>query len=89
VLEALCLSLGYPATVAYNTPFRCGQHGVGRPVGRLDGELYITVTLPGGRFRVGAAVGQRLLFGPLTGPELLCVLERAVPARYRLNLILI
>jgi len=90
VLEALCLRLGYVATVAYNTPFRCGRHQVGRALGRLDGELYITIQLPAGRFRVGQChVGQRLLFGDLVAHELRCVLARTVPARFHLNFILV
>lgn len=88
VIEALCLSVGYPTTVAYNTPARCG-HGVGRRLGRLDGELYLTVALPAGRARVGTAhVGDRLIYGPKTGSDLRCLLNRLVPARFHLNFIL-
>lgn len=89
VIKALCESLGYEATVAYNTPFRCG-HRVGRALGVLDGNLYITVPLPSGRFRVGTNhVGQRLLLGDKVAADLRCVLRRVVPARYAINLILI
>jgi uncharacterized protein YmfQ (DUF2313 family) len=88
VIEALCLSFGYPATVAYNTPFRCG-HRVGRRLGRLDGRLYITLTLPGGRFRVGQnRIGDRLIDGA-TGHELVCLLKRVLPARFELVFILV
>ncbi|MFT4191682.1 MAG: DUF2313 domain-containing protein [Comamonas sp.] len=89
VIKALCASLGYTATVAYNTPFRAG-HRVGRALGALDGQLYITVTLPGGRFRAGAhAVGQRLLLGDQVAHDLRCLLRRFVPARFAIHLILI
>ena len=88
VIEALCLSFGYPATVAYRTPFRCG-HRVGRRLGRLDGRLYITLTLPGGRFRVGQnRVGDRLINGA-TGHELVCLLRRLLPARFEIVFILV
>lgn len=87
VIEALCLDVGYVATVAYNKPLRCG-HRVGRRLGRLDGELYVTVTLPGSRMRMGDPVGSRLISGP-TAHELKCLLERMLPARYRLNMILL
>lgn len=88
VIEALCASFGYPATVAYNTPMRIGQR-VGRHLGRLDGRLYITLTLPGGRFRVGQSfVGERLIDGA-TGSELVGLLDRVLPARYQLNFLLV
>lgn len=89
VLEALCASVGYPSTVVYNTPARCG-HRVGRRLGKLDGELYVTATLPAGRARVGTArAGDRLIYGAKTGSDLRCLLDRVAPARFRLNLILI
>lgn len=89
VIEAICASVGYAATLAYNTPLRCG-HRIGRRMGRLDGELYVTVVLPSGRLRVGTGrVGARLIFGTKTGSDLACLLGRVIPARFRINLILI
>jgi uncharacterized protein YmfQ (DUF2313 family) len=87
VIEALCLSIGYVATVAYNTPLRCG-HRIGERLGVLDGVLHVTVTLPGHRMRMGERVGSRLITGP-TAHELACLLQRMLPARYRLNMILV
>lgn len=89
VLAALCESVGYPATVAYNTPLRVGRQ-VGGRLGALDGVLYVTATLPAGRMRVGTAkVGERLIYGTKTGSDLACLLDRVVPARFHINLILI
>lgn len=89
VLAALCASVGYPATVAYNTPLRVGMR-VGSHMGRLDGELYVTAALPAGRMRVGTAkVGDRLIYGTKTGSDLACLLQRVVPARFHINLILV
>jgi uncharacterized protein YmfQ (DUF2313 family) len=63
VLVAICAALGYSATVAYNTPFRCGMV-VGQPLGALDGQLYVTVVVQSSAFRVGLSnVGDRLLAG--------------------------
>lgn len=88
VIEALCASFGYPAVVAYNTPFRTG-HRVGQRLGRLDGRLYITLTLPGGRFRVGQNRVGDLLIDGATAHELVCLLKRVLPARFELVFILV
>ncbi len=89
-IVAICAGLGYVATVAYNTPFRCGVNRVGDRLGALDGKLYVTVTLQSTAFRVGVSrVGQRLLDGQLNGGELACYLQRVIPARYQLNMIFI
>jgi uncharacterized protein YmfQ (DUF2313 family) len=88
VIESMCLSAGYVATVAYNTPMRAGMR-VGRALGRLDGELYVTAVLPSGRLRVGVGrAGDRLIYGTKTGSDLRCLLGRTLPARFHLNLIL-
>lgn len=82
VIEAMCLAVGYTVTVAYNTPFRTGFR-LGERVGRLDGLLYLTVSLPAGRMRVGTArVGHRLIYGTKTSSDLACLLDRTLPARY-------
>ena len=83
VIAALCASFGYPAVVAYNTPFRTG-HRVGQRLGRLDGRLYITLALPGGRFRVGQNRVGDLLIDGATAHELVCLLKRVLPARFEL-----
>lgn len=89
-IVAICAGLGYVATVAYNTPFRCGVNRVGDRLGALDGKLYVTVTLQSNAFRVGVSrVGQRLLEGQLNGGELACYLQRVIPARFQLNMIFI
>ncbi len=89
VIEVLCASVGYQVFVAYNTPARCG-HQVGRRVGRLDGLLYVTVTLPQGRARVGRAhVGDRLIYGAKTTSDLACLLDRVLPARFKPVFILV
>jgi uncharacterized protein YmfQ (DUF2313 family) len=85
---AICEWLGYPlVTVVYNTPFRVG-HRVSHRLGRLDGVLWVTVTIQSPRFRVGQSrVGQRLLNGSLNGADLACYLRRVVPARYQINMV--
>lgn len=88
VIAALCASFGYPVVVAYNTPFRAG-HRVGQRLGRLDGRLYITLTLPGGRFRVGQNRVGDLLIDGATAHELVCLLKRVLPARFELVFILV
>ena len=89
-IVAICTGLGYVATVAYNTPFRCGVNRVGERLGALDGKLYVTVTLQSKFFRVGTSrVGERLLEGQLNGGELACYLQRVIPARFQLNMIFI
>lgn len=89
-LEAICLALGYVATVRYNTPFRVGRNRVGDRLGALNGRLWITVTLTTEPFRVGRnRVGDRLRLGTLNGGELACYLKRIVPARYELNVIFV
>lgn len=82
VIEAMCLAVGYVVTVAYNVPFRVSQR-CGSRLGRLDGLLYLTVTLPSGRMRVGSGrVGHRLIYGTKTSSDLACLLNRMLPARY-------
>lgn len=89
-IASICAWLGYVATVAYNTPFRCGVNLVGDRLGALDGKLYLTVTLQAQAFRVGVnRVGDRLLNGQLNGSELLCYLQRVLPARFQLNVIFV
>lgn len=86
VIEAICASVGYTATVSYNTPMRVA-HRVGRRLGLLDGVLYVRVQLPGHRMRMGDPVGSRLITGP-SAHELACLLQRMLPARYCLNMVL-
>jgi uncharacterized protein YmfQ (DUF2313 family) len=87
-VEAICLELGYPVTVAYNTPFRCGDP-VGNRLGALDGQLYITVTIAASPFVCGDPVGKRLVEGSLTGGELVCYLQQVLPARFAPNYIFV
>lgn len=89
-IEAICTSLGYQASARYNTPFRCGVNRVGERLGALDGQLYVTVTLQSKFFRVGVSrVGERLLEGQLNGGELVCYLQRVIPARFHLTVIFV
>lgn len=89
-IVAICAAIGYAASVTYNTPFRCGKNLVGDRLGALDGKLYATVTLQSKFFRVGTSrVGERLLEGQLNGGELVCYLQRVIPARYQLNVIFV
>ncbi|MGH8759133.1 MAG: putative phage tail protein [Burkholderiales bacterium] len=89
-IEAICASLGYTATVRYNTPFRVGRNRVGERLGALNGRLWVTVTLTSTPFRVGVnRIGDRLRIGTLNGGELACYLKRIVAARYELNVIFV
>lgn len=89
-IEAICASLGYTATVKYNTPFRVGVNRVGDRLGALKGRLWITVTLTTEPFRVGVnRVGDRLRIGTLNGGELACYLRRIIPARFEVNVIFV
>lgn len=89
-IEAICAWLGYTATVRYNTPFRVGRDCVGDRLGRLNGALWVIVTLQTAPFRVGVnRVGDRLRTGTLNGGELACYLQRIVHARFEVNVIFI
>lgn len=86
VIKAECARLGYHVTVRYNWPMRVGG-AVGSELGDLDGQLYVIVTATSEPMRVGLArVGDRLVDRDLPGADLLCVLERLVPARFAINL---
>ncbi len=82
-LEGICRWLGFDtATVAYNTPFRVGRR-VGARLGRLDGTLWVRVTLEAKKVRVGRnRVGERLSLTALQPSQLVCYLGRVVPARF-------
>ncbi len=87
-IEAICTTLGYTATVRYNTPFRAGRNRCGERLGRLDGKLYVRVALESDPFRVGVGrVGQRLVHRVLPDAQLECYLRNAVPARFELNVV--
>ena len=87
-IEAICATLGYTATVRYNTPFRAGRDRCGRRLGRLSGVLNVLVTTGSTPLRVGGGhVGQRLIDRTLTDAQLECCLQRVVPARYQLNIV--
>lgn len=86
VIEAECARLGYDVTVRYNWPMRVGGP-VGAELGGLNGQLYIIVSASSEPMRVGLArVGDRLVDRDLPAADLLCVLERLVPARFAINL---
>ncbi len=87
-LEALSASMGFPATVRYNTPFRVGRDRVGRRVGRLDGVMWIVLHVGDMRFRVSRnRVGDRLLSRPPEASALACYLGHYAPARFELAVI--
>lgn len=89
-IEAFAARLGYLAEVRYNTPFRVGGDRVGDRLGRLNGALWVIVTLQTEPFRVGVnRVGDRLRLGTLNGGELACYLQRIVHARFEVNVIYI
>lgn len=85
-IAAICATIGYTVSVFYNIPFRVGRNRVGDRLGKLDGILYVKVTVANTPFRVGVnRVGDRLVqtaqdLGPLE-----CYLKRIVPARYAIN----
>lgn len=84
-IEAICATLGYEASVSYNTPFRVGRNRCGERLGALDGKLYVRVTTQNTLLRVGSGrAGQRLIERTLTNAELECYLRAVVPARFEL-----
>ncbi len=88
-IEQICANMGFDARVQYNTPFRCGRDRVGRRLGLLDGKIYVILTLQNRPFRCGQnRVGDRLVLRPPGLPELVCALERYIPARFSINIIL-
>ncbi len=89
-IEAFIANMGYTATARYNTPFRAGRDRVGRRLGLLDGKLYVLVPVSADPFRVGdQRVGDRLIKRPVSVAEMVCALEKRVPARFQLNVTLI
>jgi uncharacterized protein YmfQ (DUF2313 family) len=88
VIEAACAEVGFTVTVRYSTPFRVGRNRVGQRLGTLDGRLYVTVSGAAEPFRVGRnRVGDRLVKRDIVQADLLCYLERLVPARFSINVI--
>lgn len=89
-IEAFVANMGYPGTTArYNTPFRAGRDRVGRRLGVLDGRLHVLIPVSSTAFRAGVnRVSDRLLQRPISLAEIVCALERRIPARYELNVIL-
>lgn len=84
-IAQICADVGYPgATVAYNKPLRAGQR-VGRRLGALDGQLYITVPAQSRPMRAGQRAGQRLVVRNVADADLHCYLLRVLPARYSPN----
>lgn len=87
-IAAACATLGYEATVRYNTPFRAGRDRCGRPLGRLDGRLYVVVATANTRLRVGGGrVGSQLITRSLPDARLECYLTRIIPARFELQVV--
>lgn len=88
-IAAFCASLGFPATVTYNTPFRCRRNRVGQRLGANDGKLWIAITGVSSPLRVGVGrVGRRLVDRPPEVAQLDCALDRVVPARFEINVVL-
>lgn len=88
-IEAFLANMGYPGTVRYNAPFRVGRDRVSRRLGVLDGRLHVLVPVSNTPFRVGTThAGERLVKRPVSLAEMVCALERRIPARYQLNVIL-
>lgn len=71
VIEAVCAEVGFDATVRYNKPFRVGREHIGERLGLLNGKLYVTVTS----------------HHEAVQADLLCYLQRSVPARFSINII--
>lgn len=88
-IAAYCAALGTPATVTYHTPFRVGRDRVGRRLGINDGKLYVSIVASSTPFRVGVGrVGSRLIEYPPQVVELACALDRVVPARFEINVVI-
>lgn len=86
-LRAACAAAGYNAEVRYNRPFRVGRNRVGQRLGALNGHLHVLVTGAQVPLRVGyGRVGDRLIQRDLPTANLLCVLDRIVPARFSINI---
>lgn len=86
-IAAICRNLGFPASVAYNTPFRVGRDRSGNRVGRLNGVLNARLVSTSTRFRVaGARVGARLVERPPDAVALACYLQKYIPARFQLSI---
>lgn len=88
-IEAFLANMGYPGVARYNTPFRAGRDRTGRRLGVLDGRLHVLVPVQGVPMRVGVGrVGDRLKKRPIELAEMVCALQRRIPARFDLNVIL-
>lgn len=88
-IEAFLTNMGYPGTARYNTPFRVGRDRVSRRLGVLDGRLHVMVPVSSTPFRVGInRASDRLVKRQVSIAEMVCALERRIPARYQLNVIL-
>lgn len=88
-IAQICANMGFEAQVQYNTPFRCGRDRVGRRLGLLDGKLYVVLTVQNKPFRCGKnRVGDRLVASAPGLQELVCALDKYIPARFSLNVIL-
>lgn len=86
-IRSACASAGYSAEVRYNRPFRVGRNRVGHSLGALDGRLHVLVSGAQLPLRVGhGRVGDRLIQRDLPTADLLCVLDRVVPARFSINI---
>lgn len=86
-IQAICADFGMQASVRYNHPFRVGQ-SIGRRLGALDGQLYITLQAQKTLFRVGMnKVGDPLLVLPVDVPQAICVLGDRLPARFALSFV--
>ncbi len=90
-IENYISTLGLTGTVRVRYPFRVG-HRVSRRLGANDGLLYINITgTPSSSpapFRASMRVGRRLVERAAEYAQLTCALERVVPARFRIVIVL-
>lgn len=91
-IERYCETLGFTATVVVRFPFRVG-HRISARLGGNDGQMYIRISgTPSSSpepFRVGRDhVSRRLVERAPEYEQLTCALERVVPARFAINIIL-
>lgn len=89
-LQAYANALGLAATVTVSRPFRVGRNRVGQRLGS-NGRITFSLALAGASepFRVGThRVGRRLVERPAQVAQLQCVLDRVVPARFAIEVVL-
>ena len=86
-IAALCAALGYTVTVSYDTVFRVDRDGVCDRLGS-PGQLFIDMSTMCEPMRVDVdGVDHRLVECTADSQILLCLLERIVPARFEIMLL--